>query len=84
MTTPAWIAKLLHELIVYMAERGLKLPPRDIDMLRNLLRRSIGAHTVADEDDDVPTDPAMPAAKRKRMDVMEIKLPPKPPRRFWP
>lgn len=58
MTTPAWVAKLVHEMIVFMALRGLRLPPRDIEELRSLLHRSIGAHQdPPDEDSLTPTDP---------------------------
>ncbi len=87
MTTPAWVGKLLHELLVFMAARGMRLPPADIDALRNLLRRSIGAHVEPiDQDAETPTarppepetDPGWKGPSRKRRDVLKI------PRKPWP
>jgi hypothetical protein len=52
VTTPAWIAKLSHELIAFIAMAGLRLTPAQIEALRALLAKSIGAHTKSSGDDD--------------------------------
>jgi hypothetical protein len=45
VTTPAWIAKLSHELIAFIAMAGLRLTPAQIDALRTLIARSIGSNS---------------------------------------